>query len=88
MSRNAAHIRQFADELQNFIDRTHPMEKFGITTEEDKEMDKILSDVGKALTLTAEISKEVEFFMQGDISRTTFLQRYKKIEDRINTELA
>ena len=88
MSKNAAHIRQFRDELQNFIDRTHPMEDFGIKTEPDKEMDKILGDVALVCGITAELAQQVEFFMNGDISRTTFLARYKAIEAEYETKLA
>ena len=88
MSRRAAHIREFTEELQNFIDRTHPMEEFGVRSEPDKEMDKILADVVLAAGITAALAKEVEYFMQGDISRTTFLERYKKIEEEFKPKLA
>jgi len=88
MSRHASHIRQFTDELKNFIDRTHPMEDFGIRTESDQEMDKILGDVVLVSAITASLAKEVEFFMQGDISRTTFLARYKAIEKEYEAQLA
>jgi len=88
MSRRASHIREFRDELQNFIDRTRPMEEFGGRSDPDKEMDRILADVVLASAIVADLAKEVEYFMQGDISRTTFLERYKKIEEEFKPKLA
>ena len=80
MSKHAIHIQEFGNTLQNFIDREHPLEQFGMAPGEDREVDKILSDVLLVTSITAALAREVEYFMQGAISKTTFLSRYKKIE--------
>ncbi len=81
---NAGRIQEFADDLRNFVDTPEQWP----AGENDEQMQKILLDAVMAATVIARIAKEVEFYMQGDISKSTFLTRYKKIEKRIAAELA
>lgn len=75
---NAGRIQEFADDLRNFAE----------TPSEDERINKILSDAVMATTMVAKIAKEVEFYVQGDISKETFLKRYDKLEELLKAELA
>ena len=86
---NAGRIQEFADDLQNFIDAPGPLSQFGIPSEKDDEkLNKILSDALMATAMVAKIAKEVEFYVQGDIDKATFLKRYEEIEKALRAELA
>ena len=78
--KHARHIAEFGHELQNFID-AGKLETLGGRTTDQQVIDKILADVVVATTITAALARQTEYFMQGDISRSTFLQRYKEIEE-------
>lgn len=80
MKNNAVHIQEFADELKNFSD--HPRNP------QPEDVTKILNDVFLASSVVAQISKQVEFFVNGDISTATFLERYKTLETELGTKLA
>lgn len=80
MKNNAVHIQEFADELKNFSD--HPRNP------QPEDVTKILNDVFLATDAIGQISKQVEFFVNGDISTETFLQRYKALETELGTKLA
>ena len=85
--KHAIHILEFGNELHNFIDTT-PQNQLGGKTTETQEIDKILADVLLATRITAALARQVENLMQGDITRATFLKRYKNIEDDFKSELA
>jgi len=86
---NAGRIQEFADDLRNFVDTPGPIEKFGWPDEKDDEkINKILKDAVMATSLVAKIAKEVEFYVQGDVDKKTFLKRYEKLEEQLKAELA
>ena len=86
---NAGRIQEFADDLRNFVETPGALGKFGLTDEKDDErINKILTDAVMATTMVARIAKEVEFYVQGDINKETFLVRYEKLEKLLKTELA
>ena len=86
---NAVRIQEFADDLQNFVDSPGRDPQFGSRDVKDEQkVNKILKDAIIAATLIAKIAKEVEFYVQGDINKKTFLARYEKLEKQIEAELA
>jgi len=86
---NAGRIQEFADDLRNFVETPGPLGRFGLTEEKDDDkINKILKDAVMATSAIAAIAKEVEFYVQGDINKETFLARYKKLEERLKAELA
>ena len=91
MKRNSAYkIQEFAESLQNYLDSPGPMAAFGMPTFDDNnpQVRKILSDTAIATSAIARIAKEVEFYLNGDITEEIFLKRYKELETRLETELA
>ncbi len=87
---NAGRIQEFADDLRNYVDTPGPLSKFGIVDleKQDERVMKILQDALMATTMVAKIAKEVEFYVQGDIDKKTFLKRYDKLEELLKAELA
>ena len=91
MRNTARYIQQFADEVQNHIDRVGPGVEFGLEAPkhpDDAKIGKILEDAKLAAEMTAMIAKEVEFLLQGEINKTTFVDRYTQIEAECNIKLA
>lgn len=89
--KTATHIQEFSDDVKNYIDRAANIGRFDLpnpSAEEDAEVGKILKDVALGTDMLAAIAKEVEFYIQGDIGRTTFLARYKALESEYATKLA
>jgi len=89
MKKNAKNIQEFADDLKNFTD--HPLKGFGMFNgddETDKKIDAIMRDMIMATAAIAQIAKELEFFINGDISRDVLLERYAAIEKDQETKLA
>lgn len=88
MRRNAANIQTFADDLENFIAQP-PGAAFGLTGDlADPEIEKIFRNTALVASITAAISKQIEFYMNGDINKEIFLKRYKEIENESETKLA
>lgn len=87
---NAVRIQEFADDLRNFADNQRPEPQFGSqdVKEEEEKVNKILKNAVIVASLIAKIAKEVEFYVQGDINRKTFLKRYEQLEKQIEAELA
>lgn len=75
--KNSTHMQEFADDLRNYVDRG----------EQPKDIHAILGDLVLAAEITAAVAKEAEFLVQGQITKETFLVRYKAIEDRFNGKL-
>jgi hypothetical protein len=75
---SAAQIQQFADDVKNYNE----------CRETAPNVEKILSDTAMASAMLARIAKEVEFYINGDITEQVFLDRYAKIEQELKTKLA
>ena len=90
MKRNAYRFQEFADELRNTIDSPGAFEQFGLPDpdKEDIKLQNILQDTLMATELVAMLAKEVEFYVNGDINKETFLARYEEIERKVETDLA
>jgi len=91
MKRNSAYkIQEFSEAVQNYLDSPGPMGAFGLPHLDDKDpsVKQILADVAIATRAIAQIAKEVEFYLNGDITEEIFLRRYKELEQKLNTELA
>ena len=91
MKRNSAYkIQEFAESLQNYLDSPGPFAKFGMPDFDDNDpnVQQILTNVAVATRAMAQVAKEVEFYLNGDITEEIFLKRYKALEQKLNTELA
>jgi len=84
MSPKSFWIRGFADDLQNYIDRPHQEDP----SPEGQKLTKLLQDTALAADVIATIGKQVEFYVNGEISKETLLKRYEEIEKESEAKLA